>query len=111
VHQHVRIGAHAFIGGMTGVDRDIIPYGSVVGNRAEMAGLNLIGLKRRGFGRDTIAALREAYGMIFMGEAAGTLASRAALVAAEYPHVVEVQRLADFIRADTSRSFCTPRDG
>jgi UDP-N-acetylglucosamine acyltransferase len=111
VHQFVRIGAHAIVGGMTGVDKDVIPYGSVIGNRAELGGLNLVGLKRRGFDRDTINALRGAYRIIFQGDIDDTLAERAALASAEYPGVEPVQRLAEFIRADTSRSFCTPRDG
>jgi UDP-N-acetylglucosamine acyltransferase len=110
VHQFVRIGAHAIVGGMSGVDKDVIPYGSVIGNRAELGGLNVIGLKRRGFDRDTIHALRGAYRMIFHGEIGGTLGERAARASAAYPDIEAVQRLADFIGADTSRNFCTPRD-
>jgi UDP-N-acetylglucosamine acyltransferase len=49
VHQFVRIGHHAMIGGMSGVEGDVIPYGSVMGNRATLSGLNMFGLKRRGF--------------------------------------------------------------
>ena len=49
VHQHVRIGAHAFIGGMSGVENDVIPFGMALGNRAGLAGLNIVGLKRNGF--------------------------------------------------------------
>lgn len=71
----VRIGAHAVIGGMSGVEHDVIPFGSVSGERANLAGLNLVGLKRRGFDRDTIHALRGAYKMIFEEED-GTLAAR-----------------------------------
>ena len=47
VHQFVRIGRHAMIGGCSGVENDVIPYGSVVGNRAHLSGLILVGLKRR----------------------------------------------------------------
>jgi len=108
VHQFVRIGAHSMVGGMSGVEKDVIPYGSVIGNRAELGGLNLVGLKRRGFGRDVIHALRAAYRMIFQGE--GSLAERAARAGEAYPDVEPVQQMVAFIRADTSRSFCTPRD-
>ena len=52
IHQFCRIGRHAMIGGMSGVENDIIPYGSVMGGRAWLSGLNLIGLKRRGFSKD-----------------------------------------------------------
>ncbi len=74
VHQFVRIGAHAMIGGMSGVENDVIPYGMVKGERAHLAGLNVVGLERRGFGRDDIHALRSAYRMLFSAE--GTMAER-----------------------------------
>ena len=61
----MRIGAHAFIGGLTKIETDVIPYGTAVGNPAELAGLNLVGLKRRGFDREAIHNLRAAYRMIF----------------------------------------------
>jgi len=113
VHQFVRIGAHAMVGGMSGVEKDVIPFGSVIGNRAELGGLNLVGLKRRGFDRDTFRALRGAYQMIFQGEGCGdgALAGRAERAAAAYPHVEPVQQVVAFIRAGTSRNFCTPRNG
>lgn len=107
VHQHVRIGAHAMVGGMSGVEKDVIPYGSVIGNRAELGGLNVIGLRRRGFDRETIHALREAYRAVFFGE--GSLAERAAAAARRWEGVTPVQEMVGFILADTARSFCTPR--
>ncbi len=58
VQQRVRIGRHAMIGGMSGVEQDVIPYGSVMGDRAHLSGLNIIGLKRHGISRDDIHALR-----------------------------------------------------
>ena len=108
VHQFVRIGPHAMVGGMTGVEKDVIPFGSVLGNRAHLGGLNVIGLKRRGFDRATIHAIRDAYRNVFNGE--GSLAERAQKVAEQHTDVAPVQELTSFILADTSRSFCTPRD-
>lgn len=108
VHQFARIGAYAVVGGMTGVEKDVIPFGSAIGNRAELGGLNLIGLKRRGFDRETIHVLRAAYRALFSGE--GGLAERAAEVAASHADVAPVQEIAAFIRADSARKFCTPRD-
>ena len=49
VHQFARIGAHAFIGGLAGVTEDLIPFGVVIGNRGRLAGVNVVGMKRRGF--------------------------------------------------------------
>ena len=97
------------VGGVSGVEKDVIPYGSVIGNRAELGGLNLVGLKRQGFDRDVIHALRGAYRMIFHGE--GALAERAARAGEAYAQVEPVQQVVAFIRTGNSRSFCTPRDG
>ena len=58
VHQFVRIGRQAMIGGLSGVEHDVIPYGMVIGNRAQLNGLNIVGMQRRGFARDEIQALR-----------------------------------------------------
>lgn len=107
VHQFVRIGQHAMVGGMTGVESDIIPYGSVIGNRAYLAGLNLVGLKRRGFSRDDIHALRHAYQMLF--EDLGTMAERTEHVAGRFSECAAVMEIISFIRAESSRSFCQPR--
>ena len=109
VHQFVRIGASAMVGGMSGVEKDVIPFGSVIGNRADLGGLNVIGLKRRGFDRETIHALRGAYRAIFYGD--GAIGERAEAVRAHYPGVAPVEEMTAFILAGTSRHFCTPRDG
>ena len=93
---------------MSGVENDVIPFGSVIGNRASLGGLNLIGLKRRGFDRQTIHALREAYRALFFGE--GTLVERAAEVAEKYEGVEPVDEMTAFILSDPGRNFCTPRD-
>lgn len=106
VQQFVRIGKHAMIGGKTGVDKDIIPYASAQGNRVRLTGLNLIGLKRRGFSRDDIQKLRSAYGLLFSQE--GTMAERLAEVADLYSNHVGVMDIVNFIRADSSRPLCTP---
>jgi UDP-N-acetylglucosamine acyltransferase len=63
--QFVHIGAHAFVGGLTKVEKHLIPYGTAVANPAELSGLNLVGLKRRGFDREAIQNLRTSYRMIF----------------------------------------------
>jgi UDP-N-acetylglucosamine acyltransferase len=108
IHQFVRIGAHAVIGGMSGVEHDVIPYGSVMGERANLAGLNLVGLKRRGFDRDTIHALRNAYKMIFEEEE-GTLSARAEKAKEVYSEVAAVIDILSFINDKSSRSLCVPK--
>ena len=65
LHQFVRIGDHAFIGGGAGVMLDVIPFGMVRDNPAHLAGLNLVGLKRRGFSSDAIMGLKRAYRTLY----------------------------------------------
>lgn len=108
IHQFVRVGRHAIIGGMSGVEHDVIPYGSVLGERASLAGLNLVGLKRRGFERETIHALRNAYKMLF-DEDEGTLFERTAKVQDAYQKIEPVQEIISFMEDKGSRSLCTPR--
>ena len=107
IQQYCRIGAHAFIGGLSGVNSDVIPFASAIGERAELGGLNLVGLKRRGFDRPTIHALRAAYQAIFNG--GGTRAERLERVAEKYPDVPPVMMVVDFIRKSGDRPLCTPR--
>ena len=74
IHQFVRIGRGAMIGGVSGVEADVIPFGSVIGNRARLAGLNVIGLRRRGVERSRLLQLRAAVRTLFWGS--GVLADR-----------------------------------
>ena len=108
VHQFVRIGTHAFIGGLSAVENDVIPYGMVLGNRAYLSGLNIIGLRRRGFSREEIHDLRRAYRLLFANE--GTLAERVEDVREEFGEHPIVHEILDFIRAASDRSICTPRE-
>jgi UDP-N-acetylglucosamine acyltransferase len=107
VHQFVRIGSHAMIGGMSGVENDVIPYGMVKGDRAHLAGLNLVGLERRGFGRDDVRSLRSAYRMLFAHE--GTMAERLEEVARVYKNEEHIGSVVEFIRARRDRALCQPR--
>jgi UDP-N-acetylglucosamine acyltransferase len=107
VHQFVRIGKQVMVGGMTGVENDVIPYGAVTGNRAHLSGLNLVGLKRRGFSREDIHALRNAYRLLFAPE--GTMVERLDEVASQFREIAPVMEIVDFIRADSSRAVCQPK--
>ena len=107
VHQFVRIGRHAIVGGMSGVENDVIPYGSVIGDRARLSGLNVIGLKRRNFAKDEIHNLRTAYRMLFAEE--GTLQERIDDVAGLFGDNADILEIVDFMRADSSRGLTQPR--
>lgn len=108
-HQFVRIGEHAFVGGLTGVENDVIPYGMVIGNRAALNGLNIVGLRRRGFNRDEVHTIRQAYRLLFSDE--GTLAERVDDVAQMFPDSPSVKRVIDFIRSRSDRALCLPHSG
>ena len=107
VHQFVRIGSHAFIGAQSMIDGDVIPYGLAVGNRARLAGLNLVGLKRGGFDRESIHTLRAAYRMIFSSE--GTLRERVDDAAIMFKDAGLVQDVVSFISSAKDRPLCLPR--
>jgi UDP-N-acetylglucosamine acyltransferase len=107
VHQFVRIGRHAMIGGMSGVENDVIPYGSVMGDRARLSGLNIVGLKRRGFSREQIHSLRNAYRLLFAQE--GTMQERLSDVAELFEDSGPVIDIIEFIRVDSSRAICQPK--
>ena len=108
-HQFVRIGAHAFVGGLAGVEHDLIPFGLALGNRAGLAGLNVVGLKRRGFSHEAIHELRRAYKMLFNG--GGTLKERIDDVAEAFAGQEAVQQIVTFLRQGGDRAICVPRAG
>lgn len=107
IHQFVRIGKHAIIGGMSGVENDVIPYGSVMGDRARLAGLNVVGLKRRGFDRDALHDIRRAFRLLFADE--GTMAERLTDVAELFPDNEPVMDIVRFIQSASERAICQPR--
>jgi UDP-N-acetylglucosamine acyltransferase len=106
VHQYCRVGRYSFIGGLAAVTKDVIPYGLVWGNHAHLEGLNLVGLKRRDFGRDTISELRSAYRLLFAEE--GTFQERIDDTAVTFGHSPPVMEIIDFIRAEAGRPLCLP---
>ena len=107
VIQFARVGDHAFLGGMSGLEQDLIPYGMALGNRAYLSGLNIVGLKRRGFSASQIHDLRRAYRLLFAEE--GTLLERVDDVAQEFRDHPTVMEIIAFIRAGGKRSMCTPK--
>ena len=108
VHQFVRIGAYAFIGGMSGITADVIPFGMAIGNRANLCGLNIVGLKRNGFPRDQIHELRQAYRMLFSTE--GTLKERLEDVESMFSTNPLTKQVIEFIKTQSDRQFCVPNN-
>jgi UDP-N-acetylglucosamine acyltransferase len=96
VHQFCRVGTHAFVGGYTVATKDVLPYSKTVGNRACIYGVNTIGLTRRGFTAETIAAIRRAFRVLVQSRL-NTSEALARLEAEGSPHA-EVRGLVEFIR-------------
>ncbi len=106
IHQFTRVGESAYLGGGAMVSLDVPPYCVAQGDRARLFGLNLIGLKRRGFGEEQLNALKKAYRTLF---AEGlTLKEAADRTRQEQASSPEVVHLTDFI-ASSQRGICRPR--
>ena len=105
VHQLGRVGRYAFVGGGAPLVGDVIPFG-MADNHGRLHGLNLIGLKRRGFERDTINTLRAVYRELFQGP--GHFEDRLETVAKQHGSVPEVAEIMDFIHAGEKRPLCLP---
>lgn len=110
IHQFTRIGSHAMIGGGTAVVGDVIPYGMVVGERGHLAGLNNVGLKRRGFSKEEMRDLRLAYDIIFSASSDKIFAERVQLAKSECGDSQVVRELIDFIEQDSNKNICKPKD-
>lgn len=107
VQQRCRVGAHAFVGGLTGVTQDVVPYVMVTGRWARLAGINVVGLTRRGFSRETIHKLRQAYRMFFLTE--GSREARLAEVIASLGGDPAVDLFTAFIAESGDRPLAQPR--
>jgi UDP-N-acetylglucosamine acyltransferase len=92
---------------MSGVENDVIPYGSVVGDRGQLSGLNIIGLKRRNFANKEIHNLRTAYRMLFAEE--GTMVERVDDVSSIFGDNAVIMEIVEFMRATSQRGLTQPR--
>jgi UDP-N-acetylglucosamine acyltransferase len=97
IHQFVRIGTHAMVGGGSRVPKDVLPYVKVAGNPLRVVGLNTIGLQRAGFDAETIKVLREAYRIIFRSDHNVTQAVEK--IKSELPPIPEIKHLVEFIES------------
>jgi len=109
VHQFCRIGEGAMLGGVSGITRDVIPFGFAFGPKADLVGLNVLGLKRRKFSRSDIHRIRTAYQALFFGE--GAFAERFERVSAEYVADPVIGKIVSFIRDGEKRPLMMPAAG
>jgi len=106
LHQFVRIGRGAVVGGVCGVEADVVPYGSVLGNRARLVGLNWVGLRRSGLDSTAIQALRKAFRVLYPHQGSGLpLAERVAQVKRDYADQPRVAEIVAFMEAPSRRGL------
>lgn len=103
IHQFVRVGCYSIIGGASGIPKDIPPYMCAAGNRAKLFGLNTVGLKRHRFPEATVAALKQAYRILFRSHL--TLSKAVEKVENEVPQLPEIRHLLDFLKT-SKRGVC-----
>jgi UDP-N-acetylglucosamine acyltransferase len=101
VHQYVRVGEGVMAAGLSGLSTDVIPFGYALGQIADLVGLNIVGLRRRGATRAEMHRLRHAYRSLFFGE--GHFADRVEAVAREFAGDPWVEKIIAFIRAGGKR--------
>ena len=105
VQQFTRIGRLAMIGGMTGVLKDVIPFGLSIGNRNYLQGLNLIGLRRKNYENKKIMELNKAYDEIF---SSNNLHENLNKINGEFKNNELIEEVVNFIAKDKKRAICTP---
>jgi UDP-N-acetylglucosamine acyltransferase len=103
IHQFTRIGAHAFIGGASAVSKDVPPFVLVSGNYAKPYGLNMVGLKRRGFKEETLQSLKKVYQIVFRSSLLLNVAIEK--VKNEVEDLPEIKQFIDFIEK-SERGIC-----
>lgn len=107
IHQMVRVGRHSMVGGLAGVTNDIPPFGNVFGLPARLVGLNVVGLRRRGFSRENLHALRAAFRLLFRDP--GTFAARMDAAEQRFAGDALVGEVLAFLRAaDRKRELIRP---
>ena len=107
IHQFSRVGEGSMIGGMSGVTADVTPFSTVMGNRAKLSGLNLVGLKRSRFKKVEINELRKVFKYIFYSKDK-TLDVRIKKIKNEKKNFYTIKKIIDFLDGETKRSFCMP---
>ncbi len=109
LHQFVRVGDYAFLSGMSAVLGDVVPFGMVAGNRATLRGMNVVGMRRAGFGKSDVQTLRLAYRTLF--DRQHPLAENLARARADFAGVPLVEKVIAFMDGREKRPFCLPPVG
>jgi len=109
VHQWSRVGCHSFIGGLAAVTRDLLPFGMAVGNRANLEGINLIGMRRRNFSKIEIEEVKRAYSILFE-ENEIEFKSRIKKLNEEKFESNSAKIITSFVSVETNRAYVSPSE-
>jgi UDP-N-acetylglucosamine acyltransferase len=104
VQQFSRIGRLAIIGGMTGVEKDVIPYGYIMGNRSYLHGINIVGLKRSSYSSEEINVLKKAVNLIFSNK----ILKKGIEEAKKFKNYKTVADVIFFLEKNKKRPICRP---
>lgn len=107
VHQYVRIGEYAIIGGVSAVVRDVVPFGMASGDRAQLEGFNIIGMKRQGFKKDDVNVVKQVIDELFGSNNEDILNNRIATTQEKFGNHKVASLILDFMKEDSSRSYCS----
>ena len=106
VHQHVRVGKFAIVGGVSAVVHDVVPFASVAGDRAKIIGINIVGMRRNNFDKESIDVVRDVFKEIFYNTDK-SFNERVALAKKRF-RGKELQDIMKFLNSNEKRSFCMP---
>lgn len=105
VHQHIKIGCHAIIGGMSTVVNNVPPFASISGERAQIIGVNLIGMKRKNFAREVIQEIQELYESVFFNRSNELFACKISAAKKRFSSLASTY-VFDFVETVENRGFC-----
>ena len=107
IHQFCRIGEGAMIGGMSGVTADVIPFSTVMGNRAKLSGINILGLKRRNIKKKEISEFRKIFKYIFFDKKSHLEIEIKEVMKKKHENNI-ISKLLKFLHNHSDRSYCMP---
>ena len=107
VHQWGRGGCHSFIGGLAAVTRDLLPYGMAIGNRANLEGINLVGMRRRGFTKEDISEVKKAYSVLFDDESKEFVKRIEELKKIKFKSQTAMN-ITEFVSSETNSAYVSP---
>ncbi len=108
IHQFTKIGSHAMVGGMSGVKNDIPPYTMVIAEEPYVAGINIVGLKRRGFSRDDIKDIKQAYDILFSNTQ--NMVDAIKTIESSFSNKPSVSHILHFLKMESTRGISKPKN-